>query len=114
MLKCEYCPLDGQRFPTRRTVECIRCPQCGSPQPEILLPDVRGAETAIVVLPKYWSCVLMRVEGRVAPIFWKKILYEKQPFPDNFTDRDKFLDYLMYNSGLLINDREFCSDTTPV
>lgn len=73
-----FCPWDGTRFKDGE----VRCVQCGAS---------RSAK------PQRRSSTAERPG-------WKKLLYKKQGFPDNYVDTHTFLDELKRNGTFLIYD----------
>lgn len=50
----------------------------------------------------YWTCVVREMGPDGAPgqpVPWRKVLWEHQPFPDNYVDR-RFLEELRRNEGI--------------
>lgn len=79
-----FCPFDGRKFEKEET-KCVKC----------------GISRFSVSF--FWSFITVKVDngtsldGRAS---WRKILYEHQPYEDNFVDKS-FLNSLIAN-GLLI------------
>ena len=85
----DYCPRDGARFNPSG-----QCPTCGLSQGSV---QVRASASAAAP------------ERR-----WRKLLYVKQAFPDNYVDESTFLDELQQNGTLHDGDIPMLMPISPV
>ncbi|EZG65928.1 phosphatidylinositol N-acetylglucosaminyltransferase [Gregarina niphandrodes] len=95
-VECLFCPFDGAKYDEAATT----CKICGNIRAMVSAP-VKQVDF-IKGMPA-WSSNSFVLEksssgNRYKVNVWRKVLYAKQPFPDDYTDTKRFLDCLVQNA----------------